>query len=234
MKRITNIAAIVSIATLSATALVSLAGCDATDAVAKYANATFREVLKAPGISVTKNADASAWGISSPTGETLSLSADFSGSDKPDAAIAFDAAPFLAAGLDPAKLPATGSVRYALKDGRIDVDFDIGTGPFGPSAKESAATAFAELVRTERARIGYHEKLDHYGIKLGNGNMFEWARDMKANDKDIVFVLDPAPFIAAGTDPEKIEGWAFAKVEIKDDAGKTVFADKILKPFNLE
>ncbi len=57
---------------------------------------------------------------------------------------------------------------------------------------------------------------------------------MAKNDKDIVWVLNPEPFIAAGVDPAKIKGWAFAKVETKDDAGKTVFVDKLLKPFDLK
>jgi len=68
---------------------------------------------------------------------------------------------------------------------------------------------------------------------LGDGNMFEWAKNLSANDKDIVFVLAPEPFIAAGTDPAKIDGWAFAKVTVDDANGKPVQVDKILKPFNL-
>jgi hypothetical protein len=56
---------------------------------------------------------------------------------------------------------------------------------------------------------------------------------MSTNDKDIVFVLNPEPFIAAGVDPSKIDGWAFAKVTVDDANGKPVEVDKILKPFNL-
>ena len=90
------------------------------------------------------------------------------------------------------------------------------------------------MVRLEREKIGYHEKLDHYGIDLGNGNKFEWAKDLNKNDKDIVFVLDPQIFIDAGVDPAKVAGWAFAKVEIKDTTGKTVSVEKFLKPFDLQ
>jgi hypothetical protein len=63
--------------------------------------------------------------------------------------------------------------------------------------------------------------------------MFEWAKNLATNDKDIVFVLALEPFIAAGTDPAKIEGWAFTKVTVDDVNGKPVLVDKILKPFNL-
>ena len=88
-------------------------------------------------------------------------------------------------------------------------------------------------MKAQRSRIGYHEKLDHYGIKLGNGNMFEWAKDIARNDKDIVWVLNPEPLIAAGVDPAKLATWVFAKVETKDEKGNTDFVDKFLKPFNL-
>jgi hypothetical protein len=57
---------------------------------------------------------------------------------------------------------------------------------------------------------------------------------MSKNDKDIVWVLNPEPFIAAGVDPGKIQGWVFAKVETKDDAGKTILVDRLLKPFNIK
>jgi hypothetical protein len=49
----------------------------------------------------------------------------------------------------------------------------------------------------------------------------------------MVFVLNPEPFIAAGVNPNNIEGWAFAKVTVDDENGKPVEVDKILKPFNL-
>jgi hypothetical protein len=56
---------------------------------------------------------------------------------------------------------------------------------------------------------------------------------MAANDKDIVFVLNPEPFINAGLDPARIDGWVFAKVTVDDANGKPVEVDKILKPFDL-
>ena len=37
----------------------------------------------------------------------------------------------------------------------------------------------------------------------------------------------------AGVDPGKVEGWIFAKVGAKDDKGKMVELDKLLKPFEL-
>jgi hypothetical protein len=75
--------------------------------------------------------------------------------------------------------------------------------------------------------------MDHYGVSLGDGNLFEWAKDMNANDKDIVFVLNPEPFIAAGADPARVSGWVFDKVTVDDENGKPVQVDKLLKPFEI-
>ena len=70
--------------------------------------------------------------------------------------------------------------------------------------------------------------------------MFEWAKNLSTNsatgenqDKDIVFVLNPEPLIAAGVDPEKVEGWVYAQVAVEEN-GQTVEVYKFLKPFNLK
>lgn len=82
-----------------------------------------------------------------------------------------------------------------------------------------------------RERLGYHAEMDHYNFDLG-GAMFEWAKDLAANDKDIVFALNPEPLIAAGADPEKVEGWIYAQVPVMRD-GKATQVWKFLKIFNL-
>jgi hypothetical protein len=57
--------------------------------------------------------------------------------------------------------------------------------------------------------------------------------DNSVQDKDIVFVLNPEPLIAAGVDPEKVEGWTYAQVPIEEN-GKTTQVWKLLKPFDLK
>jgi hypothetical protein len=108
------------------------------------------------------------------------------------------------------------------------------------SGTPTALSAYKLIVSKYRDSINYHTSLDHYGVKLGGGNMLEWAKDMETNgydnsaqDKDIVFVLNPEPLIAAGVDPEKVEGWAYAQVTV-DENGKTEQVWKFLKPFNLK
>ncbi len=232
------------VAGILAAGIALLGGCGSTDVVAKYANVSFDALVKALPAAPVYSQDDGAWVLTSPKGDEFSISSDFArngamGSgmadmDKPDAEFSFDAKPFLAAGLDLAKLPKTEGIKYELEDGRFMLHFELGSDAFPPEAATSLEASFAQVVKTQRARIGYHEKLDHYGIKLGGGNMLEWAKDLGKNDKDLVFVLAPEAFIAAGMDPAKIEGWAFAKVETKDDSGKTVFVDKLLKAYNLK
>jgi hypothetical protein len=49
----------------------------------------------------------------------------------------------------------------------------------------------------------------------------------------MVFVLNPEPFLKAGADPNRIEGWTFTKVTVDDENGRPIEVDKILKPFDL-
>jgi hypothetical protein len=141
----------------------------------------------------------------------------------------FDAAPFIGAGLNPEKLPET----IAFYEGKIMVGTKLGQEVLKYQGEVTPLTSYEQIVKLKRSAIGYHGALDHYGVNLSGGNLFEWAKDMSTNDKDIVFVLNPEPFLAAGVDPNKIEGWAFAKVTVDDENGKPIEVDKILKPFNL-
>jgi hypothetical protein len=142
----------------------------------------------------------------------------------------FNAGPFITAGLDPAKLPDT----IAVYDGKIMLGTKLGEEVLKYSGEVTPLASYEQIVKLKRTAIGYHGALDHYGVNLSGGNLFEWAKDMATNDKDIVFVLNPEPFIKAGVDPNKIEGWAFAKVTVDDENGKPIEVDKILKPFDLQ
>jgi hypothetical protein len=217
---------------------LALSGCGAaTDVVGKFAVESFGPVAAA---SAERIAYANGvWTLASVGGDEVRVSVDPTRSDRGDVEFSLDAAPFLAAGLDVAKLvapttlQAPSEVTYALADGRLVMRFELGSQPFSIDSSKSIEKAIAELVRTQRERIGYHAALDHYGIKLGGGHMFEWAKDISKNDKDIVWVLNPEPFVAAGVDPGKVEGWSFAKVEMIDN-GKKVQVDRLLKPFDLK
>lgn len=204
-----------------------LASCTQLDVVGKTAVTSFESVLKI--IEAKPDEINGGWSLNAPDQSARFIwSRDFKASSPHDVMVEVDAQPFINAGLDPAKLPAG-----MLVDGKIMVGQSLGDQSFAKDKQASAAASFGQLVALKRDVIGYHEKLDHYGVDLGGGNKFEWAKDMAKNDKDIVFILDPAVLIAAGADPAKVEGWVFAKVEIKDAAGKVVEVDKFLKPFDL-
>ena len=209
---------------------VIFSACQATDVIGKAAVVSFEEVLKESQDKVSLETDTNAWVLESPAGDEFKWSKDFS-STEADGVIAFDAKPFMNAGLDVAKLPDNYS--YDPAQDRLTLSFELGQEKFNYSGEATAIDSFKKIVEVKRDLIGYHEALDHYGIALGSGNMFEWAKDMDKNDKDIVFVLEPKPFIEAGVDPNQVEGWIFAKVEMKED-GKMVEVDKLLKPFYIK
>jgi len=212
---------------LSAIALLTATACAQTDVIAKVSVTSFDSVLKLSDI--TTDEMYGGWSLAAPDDTARFIfSSDFKTSSPHDVMIETDAQPFIDAGLDTSKLPAG-----MLVDGMIMVGQDLGDTAFSDSAKATALASYEELVKLNRETIGYHEKLDHYGIDLGNGNKFEWAKDVSKNDKDIVFVLNPQVFIDAGVDPANVEGWVFAKVEMKDAAGKPISVDKFLKPFDL-
>ena len=201
---------------LSAILLFSLTACAQTDVVAKTAVSSFSSILDLESDQVV--AEESGYALQSPSGlESFHIGENI--------AISFELAPFVNAGLDTALLPD-----YIETEGEM---LSIKMKNEEYAEENSAKDVFGKLVENNRDAIGYHAALDHYGVALGNGNMFEWAKDILTNDKDIVFVLNPQPFIDAWVDVNKVEGWVFAKVEMMED-GKKVEVDKLLKPFDLQ
>jgi len=221
-----------------AMASLFLSGCAQTDVVGQFATSSFDAVVQKLGDRVGSSSMDPAWQITSPAGDMLLIAQDFSRPNKdgesPDFEMDLDAAPFLAAGLDVTKLPMSDALGYRLEDGRFMLHFEWGDAPLQTASGGKGITAtFRQILATYRDRIGYHQALDHYGFALGDGNMVEWAKDMATNDKDLVFVLNPAPLIQAGLDPTKVKGWEFTKVEVMDEKGKPQMVDKLLRPFNL-
>jgi hypothetical protein len=218
-------------AALLVTAVLWVAG-GRLDVVATHASGSFDALLRAAPEQVGGNAEA-GFTFSAPDGNaTLTWRAN---GDRPNGtgiAMTFEAAPFIAAGLDVASLPAG----YTLTGDRIVwqtavADASEGFTPFG---------AYQALTANSPALLNYHAPMDHYGLILGGGNMFEWAGDLAVNastgqtqDKDAVFVLEPSPLIAAGVNPSDVDGWAYAQVQVMDNGvSKQVY--KFLKPFDIQ
>jgi hypothetical protein len=199
------------------------------DVVGKDSAVSFDAVLEAAADRVEADEMNAGWSLSAPDGAARFIwSGDYSKSPLHDVMLEFDARPFIDAGLDTDKLPEN----IVFYEDLLMVGRKLGDDALQYEGDPTPQAAYGQIVSLYRDAIGYHAALDHYGVDLGDGNLFEWAKDMGTNDKDIVFVLNPAPFIAAGVDPDAIDGWAFAKVTVDVD-GKPAEVDKILKPFDL-
>lgn len=229
------IAAVVVVAVILAVVKSSSGG--NLDVVGKESVTSFEKVLNAAPDQVTADEVNGGWSLAAPDGGVRFIwSQDYSSSPLHDVMLELEAKPFLDAGLDTGRLPEN----YAVYDDMLMVGSKLGNDKLTYEGEPTALAAYEQIVDKYRSSINYHTALDHYGVKLGDGNMFEWAKNMDTNtvtnedqDKDIVFVLNPEPLIAAGVDPEKVEGWAYAQVEVEED-GKTMDVYKFLKPFNLQ
>jgi hypothetical protein len=226
MKKTTRITVIAFFALIARSAV----SCGKLDVVGTDSVKSFDKVLRQIPQAVTPDEMNGGWSLAAPDNTARFIwSKNYAESPLHDVMLEFDAAPFIAAGLNPEKLPDN----FAFYDNMIMVGTKLGQEQLTYSGQATPLASYEQIVKLKRSSIGYHGALDHYGVNLGDGNLFEWAKDLTTNDKDIVFVLDPAPFIAAGADPARIAGWAFAKVTVDDENGKPVQVDKILKPFDL-
>ncbi len=203
-----------------------------TDIIGRTAVSTFRALTEKNPDLVKRASDGDTWYLASPSGEYVLLGS-VSG-------LELDSAPFIEAGLDPERLAAfdtagteTGGILYRMEGSRLAI---LAGADFPPrsAAEGGIVGALSDIVANSPERIGYHQDLDHYGIAFGGGNMFEWARDTSANDKDMVFVIEGVPLIAAGLDVTRLGGgWLYADVKVSDASGKMVMVKKLLKPFDL-
>jgi hypothetical protein len=204
-------------------ALAVLAGCSGTDVVLKYAPGSFQKIVdKYPNL-ITDTTTADHYYNLTADGRTkLHISHDYDLTKNEDITIETPIQPFVEAGLDVTKL-GTG---YKVAGDTLYLTVDDGS---GTGMKNNVKDALFESVTADRANLTYHQKLDHYGIKLTNGK-FEWAKDYTANDKDIVFVLYAQPLKDAGVNVENVAGWAFMAVD-NPDGSKT---DILAKPADLD
>jgi hypothetical protein len=209
---------------------VMVSACSQLDVVGTDSKRSFNAVLNALPGSILADEMNAGWSLSAPDGAARFIwSADYSKSPLHDVMLELEARPFLNAGLDPGKLPED----IAFYDGKLMVGTKLGSNQLKYSGAPTPLASYEHIVNLYRKTIGYHTALDHYGVSIGDGNLFEWAKDMSTNDKDIVFVLNPEPFIKAGVNPNAVQGWTFAKVPV-DINGKAVEVDKFLKPFNVQ
>jgi len=204
----------------------------APDVIAVYAVQSYDALLHAPGVLVARNDAAGAWVLTSPGIETFTFGGNNAAGSN-ELVVSFDARPFLAAGLDASLLPEGAQVEGEGASARIVMRYDEGTGSFSDGAESQPLQALQDLVRNHRMMLGYHVALGHFGLMLSGGNMVEWAKDQQANDKDLVFVLNPQSFADAGVDVANVQGWVLADVPVMDAQGRKSTARKLLRFYNL-
>lgn len=196
--------------------------CADADVVLKYSQKSFEDIVTAfPELS--SQAEPDDYYTLTVDGETkLEISKNYSNSGSEDIRLATPLKPFADAGLDVSKL----GDGYKTDETQFYLARDFGSG----SSKASAVNqALFESVKYDRATLSYHEDLDHYGIALSGGK-FEFAKDYKTNDKDIVFVIYAKPLADIGVDVQNIDGWVFKTM--KDSKGNDL--DVLLKPYDLK
>jgi hypothetical protein len=225
MKNKMYVARIVLLALLALTAIA----CEKLDVVGTGSIQSFDEVLQQIPQLITADETRGVWSLAAPDGSARFIWSKNYAESQLDVMLELDAAPFIAAGLNAGKLPDN----FVFHEGRLTTGRKLGQEQLQYKGEATPLASYEQIVKLKRNALGYHAALDHYGVDLGDGNLFEWAKDMRANDKDIVFVLNPDPFIAAGVDPNRVEGWVFAEVTVDDADGKPTQVYKILKPFNL-
>lgn len=212
------------------TSVTLLAGCQETDVIAKGAVSSFEALIESKTLNVEFSETENTWTLFSPENEAFTFSTKPENNDF-DLIMSLELNPFIDAGLITEKLP-----EYFIADeeqNRLMIYSNLGDLSYDGNKVKTITGVFSEITSKYRDKVGYHLAMDHYNITLGNGNGLEWAKDMNSNDKDIVFVLHAQTLIDAGVNPEAVEGWKFAAVEMMDDNGKVFFMDKLLKPFEL-
>lgn len=218
----------ISIIAISLLSLSLLSACAKTDVIGRKSIDSFQAVLNAIPENVIADEINDSWSLTSPDGGERFI---WSKNAKLpyDILLEIDIKPFLEAGLDTSKLPAK-----MISDENLIIGTSFGEEELKYKEGATPIASYEKLVELKRERIHYHAESDHFNVEIVDGNMFEWAKDMDTNDKDIVFVLNPAILIDAGVDPEKVDGWLFTKVKTMSHGGKSTEVDKLLKTFDIQ
>lgn len=216
---------------ISITMLLGLTACNKLDVIGDKSISSFEELLNQNTNLVGLDTQYLSWSLVAPDNMArFAWSTDYNMTQSFDAFIEIDAQPFIDAGMD---IGILHGGFYAIGD-KIITGVDFSNESLSYEGDVTPLESYRYLVEYARDSVKYHSSMDHYGVDLGNGNMFEWANDMSKNDMDMVFALNPEPLIEAGVDPLKIEGWEYTKVEQMDENGKMIEVDRFVRAYNLD
>lgn len=159
--------------------LTACGGLSKLDVVGQQAITSFDTVLKTIPNNVKADDTNAGWALSAPDGSARFIwSEDYRKSPLHDIILEVDAKPFLDAGLDPTKLPENYAFYEAGMDGMtgnkmLMVGKKLGQDKFTYKGNPNALAAYENIVKKYRTVVGYHTALDHFGMNVGDGNLFE-------------------------------------------------------------
>ncbi len=170
-----------------------LSACSPLNAEQRDAVRAFGDLLSVLPPEGDGRSDSGLWRITAPDG-----SAWFEWTNQ-EVVAGVDPRPFISAGLD-SVLDADTPTLIFIAPGFNMLNMGVQPTPLRQFEKDAGFL---------RDRIGYDAQTDRYSIDLGEGNRFEWARDMQTNANDIVFSLNWWVFLAPGEAPNAVEGWEY-------------------------
>lgn len=194
----------------------ALSACSQTDLVAQKAIESFNELTFHIEQNIVSGED--GYHIISPDQtETLLLGENIS--------LLIDAKPFTDAGLKLDELPDSIKV--------VDNQLIISS-KYQKSIDSSLSAAFEDCIWSNRKQLSYHTNHDIFELSIDGGHSFKWAKEIENSEKDMVFSLDPEPFIQAGLDTDKLEGWGLTTLDKMEAGGKITQVDKLLRIYNIK
>jgi len=142
MKIVTKMAAAVAAVML----VLAAASCGKLDVVGTESAKSFDKVLQAIPQAVTPDAMNGGWSLAAPDGEARFIwSKNYAESPLHDVMLELDAAPFIAAGLDPGRLPDN----YAYYEGMIMVGAKLGQETLKYNGDATPLASYEQIVKLE-------------------------------------------------------------------------------------
>ena len=102
----------------------------------------------------------------------------------------------------------------------------------GNKDSDGALKAFNAIVKANPNSKGFHNALQHWGIKLPSNDKFEWTKDTSANKIDFAMIMEADPLIKAGLDVTKLDAnkWVYKPAEV--EAGVQL-PNRLIFPYNI-
>jgi hypothetical protein len=227
---------------VSSAILVALTGCSRPvtgDKEADNALEAFNKIVKAYPDKKGFHEALKHWGFELPTGEKFEWSKDMS-ANKADFAMVMLADPLVEAGLDIKKLDENEWLyEPAAKDDKGNDLPNRLIKPYNVSDKKQASNgsedSMRRLLKADTDSVKYNKDVEHFGLRLGEGNQVQWTEKLGTNDADMIFVLKAEPLVEAGLDVNKLEdsGWVFKEAS-DDDMGMGASPDQIVKIYDIK